>query len=255
MKEIKRVQSIDRAVMILKLFTNKDRELKLTKIAEELNLHKSTTFGILNTLKHHGLIRQNEENQKYSLGIKLLEFGNLSLSCLDIHQIADSILSNIRDVTEETVCIGILDGFDMVYIDKKETYQSMRFTATIGTKYPAYCTSAGKAMLAYFDQELIDAEFPSDLESYTVNTITSKSLLIKELKEVRENGYSIECEEIFEGIISVAVPILDFSGQARYAISVSGPTSRMNDKKIHEIIKLLRNATENVSMKLGYIEY
>ena len=254
MNEGKRVQSIDRAMMIIKLFSNKTKELKLTEISEELNLHKSTTFGILNTLKYHGLIIQNEENQKYRLGLYLLELGNLVLNSLDINQIADPVLSNIRNSVEETVCLGILYGFEVIYINKKESYNTLRFTTEIGTRNPAYCTSAGKAMLAYLDQELITAEFPSNFQSYTNHTIASKIKLIKELKEIQSNGYSIENEERYEGMISVAVPIFDSEGQARYAISVSGPTIRMNENRMQEIIQLLRDATENLSIKLGYIK-
>ena len=252
MEDGKRVQSIDRAVMMLKLFSDTTKELKLTEIAEQLDLHKSTTFGILNTLKYHGLIRQNEENQKYSLGIYLLELGNLVINSLDIHQIASPLLNNIRNSIEETVHLGMLDGSEVIYIDKQESYQSMRIFTTIGTRNPAYCTGVGKAMLAFQRPEAIDSVLSNELKAFTQHTITSKSDLLKEMEEIRECGYAMDHEERIDGLTCVATPIFDYTGQARYAISVSGPTLRMTDEKILAAIEILKRASSEISAKMGF---
>jgi DNA-binding IclR family transcriptional regulator len=248
----KRVQAIDRAAMILKLFSENTRELKLTEISEQLDLHKSTTFGILNTLKYHGLIRQNEENQKYCLGTYLLELGNLVLNSMDIHQIASPVLSELRNSIEETVHLGMLDGLEVIYIDKQESYQSMRIFTTIGTRNPAYCTGVGKAMLAFQDPEIIQHKLPDELRAFTKYTITSKEALMQNLKEVKVNGYAMDFEERIEGLTCVAAPIFDYMGQVRYAISVSGPTIRMTEEKIEKTIGILRSAADEISKKLGY---
>lgn len=248
----KRVQAIDRAMMILELFSDTTRELKLTEIAEQLDLHKSTAFGILNTLKYHGLISQNDENQKYCLGIRLVELGNLVINSMDIHHIASPLLSEIRNTIEETVHLGMLEGLEVIYIDKQESFQSMRIFTTIGTRNPAYCTGVGKAMLAYLDPELVNSKLPNELKAFTSQTITSKLALLENLSEIRKNGFAMDHEERIEGLTCVAAPIFDHTGQVRYAISVSGPTIRMTDEKIQETIQLLKKASSDISSKLGY---
>lgn len=254
MDDGKRVQSIDRAVMMLKLFSETTRELKLTEIAERLDLHKSTTFGILNTLKYHGLISQNEDNQKYSLGTYLLELGNILVNSMDIRGIASTILNNIRNSLEETVHLGMIENFEVVYIDKQESTQSMRIFTTIGARNPAHCTGIGKAMMAYMDQEYLKSKLPEILERFTEKTIVNKIKLLEQFEEIRKNGYALDEEERIEGLTCVAAPIFDHLGKVKYAISVSGPSVRMSDEKIQEAILLVKKSAREISGKLGYIQ-
>jgi DNA-binding IclR family transcriptional regulator len=250
----KRVQAIDRAVMILKCFSEKRRELKLSDIADELGLNKSTVHGIISTLKYHGLINQNEENQKYRLGLYLLELGETITNSMDIREIASPIIKDICSKIEETVHLGSLDNTDVVYIDKQESNQSMRIFTTIGTRNPAYCTGIGKAMLAYADPEILMGNLPEKLEKFTNKTITDRAELLKELESIREKGYSMDNEERIEGLTCVASPVFDHSGKAKYSISVSGPSIRMTKEKIEETIKLVKEAAKEISNRLGYRE-
>ncbi|MGE5677775.1 MAG: IclR family transcriptional regulator [Pseudomonadota bacterium] len=254
MDNFKRIQAIDRAVMILKCFSEKRRELKLSDIADELGLNKSTVHGIISTLKYHGLIDQNEENQKYRLGLYILELGDIVSSSMDIREIASPVIRDLCSKADETVHLGALDNMDVVYIDKQESNQSMRIFTTIGTRNPAYCTGIGKAMLAYVDKEILIEQLPDRLEKFTDNTITDKSELLKELEAIRENGYAMDKEERIEGLTCVAASVFDQKGNAKYAISVSGPTIRMSKEKIEETIKLVKEATKEISYRLGYSE-
>ena len=252
MDNTKRVQAIDRAVAILKCFSEQRRELKLTDIADELGLNKSTVHGIITTLKHHGLIDQNEENQKYRLGLYILELGDILISSMDIRNVASPIIKDICAKLEETVHLGALDNMDVVYIDKQESNQSMRIFTTIGTRNPAYCTGIGKAMLAYVDTETLVEQLPENLERFTQNTLTEKAELLKELESIREKGYAMDNEERIEGLTCVASPVFDHTGKAKYSISVSGPTIRMTKEKIEETVKLVRESAAEISSRLGY---
>lgn len=247
-----RVQSIDRAMAILNCFSEKNQELKLSEIAERLDLNKSTVHGILNTLKYHGIIDQVEETQRYKLGLYLVELGHIVLKSMDIRRIASPIIHSIRDEMEETVHLGSLDNMEVVYIDKIESHQSMRIFTTIGARKPAYCTGIGKAMLAYLDDEILLNLLPEKLEPLTSKTITDRSKLLEDLAKIREKGYAFDDEENNVGLTCVAAPIFDHRGKARYAISVSGPTVRMNDEKIEEIVRVVKDAAQEISMRLGY---
>lgn len=252
MDNSKRVQAIDRAVMILKCFSEKRRELKLTDISDELGLNKSTVHGIITTLKYHGLIDQNEENQKYRLGIYILELADILISSMDIRNVASPVIKDMCLKLEETVHLGVLDNMDVVYIDKQESNQSMRIFTTIGTRNPAYCTGIGKAMLAYVDPVILMEQLPEKLERFTKHTITEKAELLKELESIREKGYAMDNEERIEGLTCIASPVFDHTGRAKYSISVSGPTIRMTKDKIEETIKLVKESAMEVSNRLGY---
>ncbi len=247
-----RVQAIDRAVMILNCFNEDRKELKLSDISEILDLNKSTVHGIISTLKYHGLIDQDEETQKYRLGLYLMALGERVANSLDIIEISSPIIKELCIKAEETVHLGTLDNMEVVYIDKKESNQSMRIFSAIGARNPAYSTGIGKALLAYVGKEKLNKIIPDELEAYTANTITKKSDLLKELERIRQNGYSMDNEENNVGLTCIAAPVFDNHGFAKYAISVSGPTIRMNYKKIEETKELVVEAANEISKKLGY---
>ena len=107
MKNLVRVQSIDRAVAILECFSENKRELKLSEIANMLDLNKSTVHGLLNTLKYHGFIDQDEATQKYRLGIRFMVYGDLVINSIDITSIAYTVIEKVCEKIEETVHIAM----------------------------------------------------------------------------------------------------------------------------------------------------
>lgn len=252
MNNFKKIQSIDRAALILKCFSEKRKEMKLTDIADELDLNKSTTHGIITTLKYHGLIDQDEETQKYRLGLYLIRLGNLVSNSIDIIDIAHPIIDEVSRNLDETVHLSKLDHNQLIYIDKVESNQSMRIFTTIGSRMPAYCTGMGKALLAFSDLDKIDELLPEVFDAITPNTIIDRKVLLEEFKSIRENGYSIDNEESDIGLRCVAAPIFDYDGNAKYALSVSGPTVRMTEERIETIAKVVKSAAKRISKKIGY---
>lgn len=249
-----RIQAIDRAVMILRLFSEKRRELRLSDIASDLGLNKSTVYGILSTLKYHGLIDQDEESQKYRLGLGLLELGSIVKNSMDIREIAEPLIKEICDQVQETVHLGTLDKLEVVYIDKQESNQSMRIFTNVGARKPAYCTAVGKAMLAYLPQDVLMELLPDEMPKFTPKTFGTKSELMKELSKIRENGYAVDDEEYNEGLKCVGAPIFDHAGNAKYAVSVSGPAIRMTTDKVKEAINIVTAAAKEISHRLGFRE-
>lgn len=246
------VQSVDRAISILKCFNERKRELKLSEISDELGLNKSTVHGIINTLKQHGLIEQDEKTQKYRLGLYLIGLGELVVSSIDVRAIGYPIIEEVCQILEETVHAVVLDCTDVVYIDKKECDNSVRISTKIGSRSPSYCTADGKVMLAYLDLKKQTIIIPDDIPKFTPNTITDKSEIMKELVDIKERGYAIDNEEYETGLVCVAAPVFDHSGAVKYAISVTGPSLRMTQKKISESIKVLKDAAYKISYEIGY---
>ena len=252
MSSNKIVQSVDRAMRILKCFSEETPELKLSEISDHLDLNKSTVHGIVSTLKAHGLLEQNEENQKYKLGLKLMELGDVVAHSIDILKIAPPLLTELGKILNETIHIGILDGMEVSYIYKQESSQSMRIHTTIGARNPAHCTGLGKVLLAYVDPEILDEIMPEILERRTPNTIVDREKLYMELDAIRKKGYALDHEEIAEGLTCVATPLFDQNGSVKYAMSTSGPTFRMTEEKIDETIQNMKEVAKTLSLKLGY---
>lgn len=254
MKDINRVQSIDRAVAILECFNEEDKELRLSEISERLNLNKSTAHGIITTLKYHGFISQDEESQKYKLGIRFIEFGDLVTNSLNIRNAVLPVINEICDKIEETVHVAMLDGLDIVWIEKKECTKSIKTSTKIGARLPAYTTADGKVILSYLDKDKIANYLPKKIPKFTQNTITKKSEFVKKLEETKKNGYTIDNEEFIEGIKCVAAPIFDHEGNVKFSLSTTGPAFRMTEEKIEELIIIIKEAANEISRRIGYKE-
>jgi len=246
------VQSVDRAIQILKLFSEDRKEMKLTEIANELDLNKSTVYGILSTLKYHGLIDQDEKTQKYRLGLYLMRLGNLVANSIDVINIAHPIIEEVSHRLNETVHLSKLDRLEIVYLDKVESNQSIRISTAIGTRKPAYCTGMGKVLLAFSDLNEVEKSLPDKLQAFTPNTVIDKKVLLEELRDIKKIGYAIDREESEIGLMCIAAPIFDYNGEVKYALSVSGPTPRITEERLEKIINIAKDAARKISYKLGY---
>jgi IclR family transcriptional regulator, KDG regulon repressor len=247
------IQSVDRAIEILECFSNDQNELGVTEISRMLSLHKSTVFGLLATLENRGYMEQNQSNGKYKLGMKLFELGARIQNNMDIAAIAKPYLEDIVKKYNETIHLVINDKGQAVYIDKVEGSASMRMYSQLGKRPPMYCTGVGKSILAFMPQEYIDYYLSNeDLKKLASNTITDVEKMKKELEKVREQGYSIDDEEIEDGLRCVAAPIFDHKGYAAGALSIAGPTSRMTKTRMEELAVIIKEAARQISNKLGY---
>ncbi|MBP7278591.1 MAG: IclR family transcriptional regulator [Sedimentibacter sp.] len=254
MKDITRVQSIDRAVAILDCFSEEKKELKLSEISERLGLNKSTVHGIISTLKYHGFISQDEETQKYKLGIRFVQFGDLVINSMNIRNAAVPVIDAVCEKIEETVHVAMLDGLDVVWIEKRECTKSIKTSTKIGARLPAYTTADGKIIICYQNKDKIKNYLPKRIPQYTNNTITNKSEFIKKLEEMKKNGYAIDNEEYVEGLKCVAAPIFDHDGKVRFSLSTTGPAFRMNEERIKELIVIIKEAANEISQRIGYMK-
>lgn len=247
------IQSVDRALRILEVFKDNDKELGVTEIAKILDLNKSTAFGLLTTLENRGYVEQNLENGKYHWGFKLMELGFASYESIDIVQIARPELRELSDKFKETVHIVVRDKSEVVYIDKfVGGNDAVGVVSRVGKRNPLYCTGVGKCILAFMDESEVDKVLSQPLKKYTKNTVTDVDLIKKELIKIREQGCSFDREEIELGLCCVAAPIKDHTGKVVAAISLSGPSIRMSKEKINSICSPVKDAANRISRSLGY---
>jgi len=248
-----RIQSVARALAILDTLAEARRELALHEIADRLGLAKSTTHGLISTLKDFAYVEQSAFTAKYKLGLRLFEVGSIVALGWDVRTGAAPYIQRLLEEMRETVHLVVLDKYEVLYIDKRETSESLRIASQVGMRLPAHCTGVGKVLMAYLTaeerREIITAK---GLPRYTRNTLTDAAALEAELSRIREQGYSIDNEEIMDSLKCVAAPIRDQGGKVISAISLSGPISRMQGQRFKAAVKLVTKTAAEISASLGY---
>jgi len=240
---------------ILEILSAGGPDLSLGEISDRLKLHKSTAHRLIMVLERHKLIERNSVNGRYRLGLKLFELGTRAVSRLDLRERSRPFLERLVLETGETVHLCILDNTEVVYLDKVEPERSVRMASSVGRRNPAYCTAVGKAMLAYLPDTMVEnVARKHGLKAMTANTITSLLELKTELATIRDQGYSIDNEEIEEGVRCVGCVVRDFSGGPVAAISVSGPAFRLTRQKVRIVARPVIVAANMLSAELGFNE-
>lgn len=227
------VQSIERAIQVLRCFENSNK-MGLTEISKAVGLHKSTTYGIVTTLKNNGLLDKNEETGKYQLGVELYRM--VANVHVDLREICHPHIRQLSESTGETINLVIPDDIYIIYIEKQESDRSVKISTSIGKRLPMYCTGVGKAILAFLPPEesssILDK---TKLIPYTKNTLTSKETITRQMEQTREKGFALDMEELEYGLVCVAVPVLNLKRRPVAALSCSGPKQRMGSERL-EII-------------------
>jgi DNA-binding IclR family transcriptional regulator len=247
------VKSAQRALMVLELLTRSEWPLSFAEIGAELEYPRSSLFGLLKTLQDRHWVALDEQTRRYSLGIRTMEAGNAYLRSIDLVQLAQPQMVQVRDGIEETVQLSVLDGRFNVYLGKVEGKQSLRLASEIGRRLEAHTTALGKMMLAGLSDDELNRLFAGiELEAFTPYTITDFDQLKLELIRIRQRGYATDDEEHTRGVRCVALPIRNDRGQMVAGLSVSFPTVRYTDERAHIARELLSEAVTAISRELGY---
>lgn len=253
-KSLDNVQSLERALKIIDLLAHSNKPMGVTEIGKLIGVHKSTAYRLVSTLRQFGYVDQDEETEKYFLGLKPLELSSIINERLDIKKIIHPYLEELADKTSETVHLAVREGDEIVYIDKVESRHTIRMYSRIGARAPLYCTALGKCLLAFGPEELVKRWTSKEaLSQRTQNTIKSGRELAEELESVKAQGYALDREEFEPGIRCVGVPILNKDGKAIAAISVSIPSFRLTEERLQELIPILIKTRDIISEKLKYL--
>jgi DNA-binding IclR family transcriptional regulator len=244
------VQSVDRALTILGILARLG-EAGVTEIAGELGVHKSTAFRLVATLESHGMVEQNEERGKYRLGVGVLRLAGATTARLDVVQEARPICRKLAADSGETVNIAVLSDRSALYLDQVAGQSALQSHNWVGQHIPLHATSNGKVLLSGLSSDEIDNRLPR-LPSYTSETVTTKAKLRRELSEVREQGYAVAVDELEVGLTAIAAPIRNAHGDVIASLSVSGPTFRLGEARVKELVPVVQDAADEVSRRLGY---
>lgn len=246
------LSSVQNALRVLNSFTINETEKRVTQIAEELNIAKSTVSRLLKTLLVEGYVKKDSETLKYSLGTKVLTLYSSLMSNMEVVKEARPILEELAKETSESVQLAELEGSNVIYTEQIKSNYPLQIFVDIGRINPIHCTSSGKLLLAFQDEKLINQLLETKLIKYTEFTITDPSIIKKQLKDIRSLGYCISENEFIDGIIAICAPIKDYNNNVIAAISLVGPKQRIYGKKTVLYTKKVIDVANRISKNMGY---
>ncbi len=248
----KRLSSVATAIQLLKSFSEEQVDIGISDLSRRLGVTKSTVHRLAATLVSEGLLEQDKESEKYRLGIALFRLGALVRRRMDISSQGRPFLYALREKTNETVHLAILDGTEIMYVYNLESTQAIRMRSDLGVRKPAYCTAEGQAILAFQPQEVVDEIVQQGLIQRTPQTITDPIKLLKALAVVRQRGCAIEDEESEIGMRGISAPIRNDAGDVVASVGLAGPVTRLSKKAIATFIPHVIETADLISRRLGY---
>ncbi len=243
------LQSVDNALRILDLL-GEHPELGASEVAKLLGIGRTSAFRLLTTLERRKFINKGMNN-KYRLGMKFPYLGSILLNRSSIIRTAHPYLEDLSHQVKENCNLVVLeDDYNVRFIDKVRSPSSLHMETFVGVARPAYCTATGKVLLAYLDEPAIEDYLENmHFKQFTDATIKNAQDFRAVLTEVRKLGYASNIGESEFGLIAYAAPILDLSGKAVAAISVAGPSERIQANR-EQIISSVKATAAQISNNL-----
>jgi len=251
-------QSLERGLAILSTFGSARPLLGVSDLSREVGLSRSTTHRYVSTLAALGYLQQDAETRKYRLGPRVLDLGFSAINSMELRHVSAPHLQLLSDSTGRTVNMAVLDGVDIVYIERCRSSRGERreidLNLHVGSRLPAYCTSMGKVLLAFLPaDELKGALAGIRLAQRGPNTITAKAELQRELERVRTRGLAVNNEELAYGLRSIAAPVRAQTGEVVAAINVAVHRSPVSlDELVEELGPALERTARDVSARIGF---
>ena len=253
-------QAVSRAVSILKVFESANGGLTAAQIASQLDLNRSTVHRLLSVLEAEGLVARDTtfngepRNSAYRLGPTLVSLGGLALRQINLRAIALPQLRGLAQKSGETVDLELLVGSDVMIIEEVHAEHMLRVGVgdNIGSRYPAHATSTGKLLLAGMSEAELKATLPNKLAALTPFTVTDKQILRDQLDEARQLGWASSWEELEIGLAAIGAPIIGRDGEPIAAVSISGPTARLDRSQIKNLAIMVMDATKRITRDLGF---
>jgi DNA-binding IclR family transcriptional regulator len=245
------VQSVDRALSVLEILAAHG-EAGVTDIAAELGVHKSTAFRLVAVLESRGFVEQLVDRGKYRLGFGVVRLAGAAAAQLDIAQEGRRICQALAADLEETVNIAILDSDRAVNVSQVRGPAALSTHNWVGQGTPLHATSSGKVLLAHASDAVRKGVLSRELQRYTAATITDPEELAQHLDRIVEQGWGSTVEEYEVGLSAVAAPVRGADGDVIAALSVSGPSFRMDSQDFPRLARRVVAGADELSRRLGF---
>ena len=246
------LSSVTTAMRVLKSFTPTHQEWGVSDLARHLGIGKSTAHRLLTTMVDERVLEQDLRSGRYRLGLAVMDLAGAVPAQYSLHEAVMGPMAALRNHSGETTQVAVLDGREVVYVERLDSPHTLRMFLEIGRRNHAHCTSTGKVLLAFLRPARLDRLLTGwELAPITAHTITDRSRLRAELDVVRSQGWAGNHHESKVGVASFSAPIRGAASEVIAALSVAGPTERM-DRDAATLVGALIETAAFVSRRLGW---
>ncbi|MCI3273386.1 IclR family transcriptional regulator [Streptomyces cylindrosporus] len=216
---------IGRVMAILDAVAAEPGEVGLSELARRTGIKKATVHRLATELVERRMLDRGAYG--YRLGFRTFELGHSVQVSRLLRNLALPYMEDLYEISHEIVQLAVLDGTEIVYLEKITGHRSYKAPSGVGERYPAYCSALGKAIIAFSSEAVLDRILAAGLPRRTPRTITDSALYRKELQLVRDSGVAFDREEGHREVSCVAAPVLNPEGLPIVALSITGPSYRM----------------------------
>jgi DNA-binding IclR family transcriptional regulator len=243
------LKSLAKIARLLDCFSTSTRALSVAEICERTGYPRSTTHRLLASMKEVGFLDQDRQRDRYRLGLKLFEYGNIVLANMELHREARPFVEQLSRVTGHLVHLAVFDGRRAVVIHRVDPLPEGAAPVTL-EQAPVHCTGVGKAILAFQPDTVIDQIIGHGLRRYSDATVMDGKRLREEIAAIRRRGYAVDNGEHEPGIRCVGAPIRDQQGRVVAGISISGPSLKIEDERIPALAEIVVHNAKAISARL-----
>jgi len=242
---------------VLKVFAilqalSEQRDTGISELSVRLAMPKATVYRFLQTMKTLGFVRQEADSERYGLAMKVFELGSRALQYPELVDLSKHHMQLVADATGETVHLGTLIDSEIIYVHKVDSRHMLGMYSRVGRRAPLHCTAIGKVLMAWEFPERRDRILAgASFERFREKTITERGAFLAELDRVRAQGFGEDREEFDDHIRCLGVPIFDRLAMPIAGLSVSFPTFRYDAAKAPEVVAMLKDASRDISARLG----
>lgn len=245
------VQSFARGLEVIRSFSASAPQQTLSEVAAQTGLTRAGARRILLTLQTLGYVET--DGRQFRLTPRILDLGFAYLSSLPIWNLAEPVMEDLVEEVRESSSAAVLDGLDVVYVLRVPTHKIMRTNLGVGSRLPACWTSMGRVLLAALPDEELQARLAAHpLQRWTEHTTTDVPTLLTRIRQARQQGWCLVNQELEEGLISIAAPLTNRSGQTVAALNISGQANRTSAEVMQEtMLPALLKAAKTISRMMG----
>ena len=245
------VQSFARGLEVIRSFSANAPQQTLSEVAAHTGLTRAGARRILLTLQTLGYVES--DGKLFRLTPRILDLGFAYLSSLPLWNLAEPVMEDLVEEVRESSSAAVLDGLDIVYVLRVPTHKIMRTTLCVGSRLPACWTSMGRMLLAGLPDDELQARLEGHpLQRFTAHTTTDMEALLAHIRQARQQGWCLVNQELEEGLISIAAPLTNRTGQTVAALNISGQANRTSAAVMQEsLLPALLSAARTISRMMG----
>jgi len=246
-KGLKSSSAVEKAITVLELLASETRAVSAPDIADQLETSRQTVHRILAQLEHLGLVGRDASRERFLLGVRFNDLALAGITNGHQNKSCHLLLTELVNTVNETCNLGVLDGSEVIYIDRVECNWPLRMQLQPGSRVPAYCTAIGKLLLAHLPDEALEHYLETVRPTrFTNNTITDPRQLAKSFGEIRRKEFAINDQEDYVGLIAIAVPVRNSDGRVMAGLAVHGPEVRMSTDQATKLAPTLHKTAARI---------